>query len=264
MRAALVVLLACACTPVDWVEPESEQLPALDDDFVPPVPEEEPPPPRSVREILDLPPPRTHELWPVPVTSACPRVTFGALGPGLTGGDMMHRTAVEFAARPDASVWSVPTEVRLLRHHLDVPGVRLLAALNYSSGCMMGWWAEHCFVTAGAVYCPGDAEATIGRFVRDLQLAPRDLDRAAWLEVVAVLLGVETIVLWPDEIDTCVTQKDARAAEPSVLLLNDRVRVQLTAIVEGAGTLYTVEIHADARVTVDATPLWQPPPDPYD
>lgn len=258
------LLLACACTPVPWIEPVVDERIVEDLDTVAMPPPEEDPPPRSVREALDLPPPREHELWPVPVTDACPRVVFGALAPPFGDGDMMRRVAADFSAK-DPSRWrAVPSEVMLLRHHLDVPGVRLVAAMNHDAGCMMGWWSKHCFVTAREVYCPGDARVSIARFVRDLDIAPRELDASAWLELVAVLLDVETIVLWPNELSSCTQVAGATANAPSVRWLDDRVVVQLTAIVEGAGISYTVEIRDGGTVTIDEERRWAKPPDPWD
>lgn len=257
------LLLACACTPVPWIEPvvEEQVVEDLDDTVIAP-PEAEPPL-RSVREVLGLPPPRHHALWPVPVTAACPRVVFGSLTPPLVHGDMLRRVAATFSAKYEGHWGAVPSEVMLLRDHVDIPGVRLVAAMDHSTGCMMGWWSKHCFVTAKEVYCPGDARVSIARFVRDLDVAPAELGASAWLEVVTVLLGVETIVLWPDELPSCTPAKGAVASAPSVRTLDDRVVVQLTAIVEGVGISYTVDIRADGSVTVDEQKLWESPPDPW-
>ncbi|HWB81799.1 MAG TPA: hypothetical protein VG755_42850 [Nannocystaceae bacterium] len=260
MTRWIASLLACACTPVPWIEPMVEEQIVEDLDEVKPPPEAEPPL-RSVREVLDLPPPRQHALWPVPVTAACPRVAFGSLTPAFTSGDMMRRVAADFSAKHQGHWSAVPSEVMLLRDHLGRAGVRLVAAMDHSAGCMMGWWSKHCFVTATQVYCPGDARETIARFVRDLAIAPRDLEASAWLEVVTVLLDVETIVLWPAELSSCTQVTGAVASAPSVRRLDDRVVVQLTAIVDGAGISYTVDIRADHSVVIDEQRLWEAPPE---
>lgn len=267
-RAVFIVAMLGGCTPVpDVLDVDVEVDVAASDDG-------EHDAPSTIRpiddrlEALGIGPIRTHPLWPTPSNDACPAAMFASLGPTLNAGDMFRRTHARLAAvaatvPPSelSSMYAGPrmTDLALLRDHLGVPGLRLVAALDYSSSCMMGWSHQHCFVTSDAVYCPGEGAAEIDRMVDALSLAPHDLDPAGWFELVVALLGIQSMVLYPDEIAACTRVAGAHTVAPEVTIDADRVTVQLTEIEGGAGVLHYVVIEVGGEVRASRHVLWKAP-----
>lgn len=195
-----------------------------------------------------------HPLWPTPFEGQCPRVAFTELTPALSSGDMLERVAVgrgDLLPRP-------PSHVVMLRHHVELPGLRLAAVLDHSGGCMMGWSHSHCFVTATDTYCAGKGDGELRRLVRDFDLQPRDLPAHAWLELGVVLAGTEQLVLDPIGMGACTTVAGALAHGPVVQIDDQRVVLRFTGITERPhqGVAHTVEITATGAVDSDQQTRW--------
>ncbi|MBC8072619.1 MAG: hypothetical protein IAG13_30135 [Deltaproteobacteria bacterium] len=270
-RTAFAIALVGGCTPVTETLDVDMAIVATDDAALAVEAPLEPVDDR-LRE-LDVGPIRTHPLWPTPSNDECPAPMFASLGPSLNAGDMFRRTharlsaiATSASSSDSSSILTQPrmTDLLLVRHHLDVPGLRLIAAMDFSSSCMMGWSHEHCFVTTGSVYCPGAGTSEMTRMVQELGLAPDELDPAGWFELVVVLLGVERMVLHPDRISACTRVAGAHTVAPEVTIEAHRVTVQLTAIENGAGVLHYVVIEANGRVHASRHLLWKAPKDDDD
>jgi hypothetical protein len=203
---------------------------------------------------------RRYPLWPTPVTEPCPAVMFGRYSPALDGGDMFERVAARLAA-VEGHLGVTPSEITLLRDHLHVPGLRLVAASDTSGGCMLGWSHTHCFVTATAAYCPDGSTADLERLVRDHRLVPFSLDPAGWFELAVVMSGAESIVLEPGLVRECTRVEGAAAQRPTVEIDDARVTVRFTAITEGDGIDYSVAFAPRGRVTMETAVRWQLPAD---
>jgi len=206
--------------------------------------------------------PRTSSLWRTPVSEPCPTVVFGTLSPELTAGDTFDRVSRHLDGLGQTR-WNVqPTEVLLLRDHLERPGVRLVVSSSTESGCMMGWAHAHCLVTDAAVYCPDGTTEPLERFVGDHVRSLHELSEAAWFELVAVLTGVERFVFEPTLVGECSDVPGVSARPPQVEVFDDRVEVALTLIEEeGHGVDRTVVVTSAGAVTQHDARRWTQPED---
>lgn len=204
---------------------------------------------------------RSHPLWPTPISEPCPAVMFSSYDPELVGGDMFDRTTTRLAAVGNPRFGMSPTGVRLLRDHIEIPGLRLVAASHTSSACMMGWRHTHCLVAQDDVYCPDGTSKDLERLVRAQQLAPRSLDPAGWFELAVVMSGAESIVIEPRLVRECTQVEDASALAPAVEIDDERVTVRFTSVDRDGGRDHTVIIARDGTVTMEAQPRWQIPSD---
>lgn len=204
---------------------------------------------------------RTYPLWPTPIDEPCPAVMFGSWEPQLDAGPMFERVTARLATIADLRLRVQPSEIMLLRDHIEVPGLRLVAASDTDSGCMMGWSHTHCFVDPGDVYCPDGSARELERLVRAHGLRPTSLTSAGWLELSAVMVGAEYIVIEPKLVRECTTITGVEALAPTVELEETRVTVRLTAITEGHGVDYTVVVAGDGSVTMESNERWHMPSD---
>jgi hypothetical protein len=76
-----------------------------------------------------------------------------------------------------------PTEVLLLHDHLGLPGVRLVAAADMASSCMMAWSHTHCLVADDAVWCPDGTAGPLQAIVDRFALEPDALADHQWFEL---------------------------------------------------------------------------------
>jgi hypothetical protein len=204
---------------------------------------------------------RTYPLWPTPIDEPCPAVMFGSWEPQLDAGPMFERVTARLATIADLRLKVAPSEIVLLRDHIDVPGLRLVAASDTDAGCMMGWSHTHCFVDPDDVYCPDGTDDELERLVRHHGLRPTSLTSAGWLELSAVMVGAEHIVIEPKLVRECTIIKDVEALAPAVELEESRVTVRFTAITEGHGFDHTVVVTADGAVTTETDERWHMPSD---
>lgn len=204
---------------------------------------------------------RTYPLWPTPIDEPCPAVMFGSWEPQLDAGPMFERVTARLATIADLRLSVTPSEIMLLRDHIGVPGLRLVAASDTDSGCMMGWSHTHCFVDPHAVYCPDGTDDELERLVRDHGLRPTSLGSAGWLELSAVMVGAETIVIEPKLVRECTSIEGVEALAPTVELEESRVTVRFTAITEGHGFDHTVVVTDEGTVTMETTKRWHMPSD---
>lgn len=204
--------------------------------------------------------PRAYPLWPTPTDEPCPPVTFGRFEPQLDGGPMFERTTARLAAMERSRLSLTPTELTLLRDHVGVPGLLLVAASDTSSGCSMGWVHTHCFVSATDAYCPDGTARDLERLVRVYGLRPRSLTHAAWLELAVVLSGVERIVMEPALVRECTSVAGVVPRAPTVEVDDARVTVRFWGITEGRGAEHTVVVEHGGEVRMEAVEHWQDPP----
>jgi hypothetical protein len=203
---------------------------------------------------------RTYPLWPTPISEPCPGVMFGSFGGlELNGGDMFDRIRARLAAVGVPRLSVSPSEIVPLHDHIDVPGLRLMAASYTGSGCMMGWHHTHCFVTHDDVYCPDGSSKDLERLVRAHGLTPHSLDSAGWFELAVVMTGVETLVIEPRLVRECTRVAGAEAVAPAVEIDPERVTVRFTSIDDGAGLDHTVIVERDGTVRMEAHPRWEVP-----
>lgn len=204
---------------------------------------------------------RRYPLWPTPIDEPCPAVMFGRFEPQLAGGPLFDRVSARLSSVEHPRLRVTPSEITLLRAHVVVPGLRLVAASDTSSGCMLGWSHTHCFVGPEDVYCPDGSARELERLVRAHGLRPTSLTSAGWLELAAVMVGAEHIVIEPALVRECTTIEGVEALTPAVTLEEARVTVRFTAITEGHGVDHTVIVEADGAVTVEADERWHMPGD---
>lgn len=199
---------------------------------------------------------RTYPLWPTPITEPCPTVMFGSYAPQLEGGDMFERVTARLGTVGEGRLRVSPSEITLLHDHVNVHGLRLVAASDTRGGCMMGWSHTHCFVSATHAYCPDGTTDDLVRLVRDHRLEPTSLDRAGWFELAVVMSGAESIVIEPALVRECTRVPEVEALPPTVVVEDAQVTVRFTAITEGDGIDTTVIIGPDGRVTMKTAVRW--------
>jgi hypothetical protein len=204
---------------------------------------------------------RRYPLWPTPISEPCPAVMFGSFDLQLEGGGMFERVRDRLVWVAEPGLRLSPTEIVLLRDHVDVPGLRLVAAASTPGACMKSWRHTHCFVSATDAYCPDGSAKDLERLVRAHGLRPRSLAAAGWLELSVVMSGAETLVVEPSLVRECTRVEGAEALAPAVEIEDARVTVRFTAIAEGDGVDYTVIVNDDGTVTMEALPRWQLPRD---
>lgn len=204
---------------------------------------------------------RTYPLWPTPIDEPCPAVMFGSWEPQLDAGPMFERVTARLATIADPRFHVKPSEIMLLRDHIDVPGLRLVAASDTDAGCVMGWSHTHCFVGPADVYCPDGTDDELERLVRNHRLRPTSLTSGGWLELSAVMVGAEHVVIEPKLVRECTSIAGVEALAPTAELEESRVRVRFTAITEGHGFDHTVVVTADGTVTMETTERWHMPSD---
>lgn len=204
---------------------------------------------------------RTYPLWPTPIDEPCPAVMFGSWDPQLDGGPLFERVTARLSTVEDPRLRVTPSEITLLRHHVHAPGLLLVAASDTSSGCMMGWSHTHCFADPEGVYCPDGTARELERLVRAHALRPTSLTSAGWVELSAVMVGAEHIVIEPKLVRECTTIAGVEALPPTVELEETRVTVRFTAITEGHGVDHTVVVTDDGSVTMESKERWHMPSD---
>lgn len=205
---------------------------------------------------------RTYPLWPTPIDEPCPTVLLGSFGPPLEGGPMFERVTARLADVTDPRLDVVPTEIIVVRDHVGIGGLRLVAAANTSSACMMGWHHTHCFASATDTYCPDGTAADLERLVRSYGLVPSSLSAAGWMELAVVLSGVERLVVEPSLVRECTPVEGVTARSPSVEVEPGRVTIRFTAITRGQGADHTVVVTREGGVTTSAQTRWPAPPEP--
>lgn len=203
---------------------------------------------------------RTYPQWPTPIDEPCPAVMFGSFEPQLDGGDMFERVSARLAAIGPSRLGLTPTELTLVHDHIDVPGLRLVAASDTRGSCMMGWSHTHCFVTATDAYCPDGTSGDLERLVRAHALTPAALSTAAWIELAVVMSGAERLVVEPRLVRECTRVLGVEALEPTVEMSDQGLTVRFTAITDGEGIDYTVRFERDGGVTLAAETRWPLPP----
>lgn len=203
--------------------------------------------------------PRTHALWPTPITEPCAAVMFANLGPELTGGDMFDRTASRIARIEPPRLGLGLTELFVLRDHVDVPGLRLVTASSSPGVCMMAWSHMYCFVDAHDVYCPDGTLQDLERLVRVHRLEPRSLSKAGWLELAVVMTDVDTVVIDASLADECTWVKGASALPPEVIVGDDVVVVRFTSVDGDRGVDRELHIERGGRARMKTTPRWSMP-----
>ncbi|HET6581903.1 MAG TPA: hypothetical protein VFG69_00625 [Nannocystaceae bacterium] len=213
-----------------------------------------------IRSRIGMHMPRSHPLWRTPVTEACPGVMFSALTPELAGGDTASRVGQRVARVTDPRLRLDVADVMLLHDHIELPGVRLVAAMNEHSGCMMGWAHTHCLVADDAVWCPDGQAADLQSIVDRFELVPESLSDAQWLELVVIMTGVPTLVLEPALLSECTRVADASAIAPRIVREGDRITVEFTGIGERGGEDHRVVIDG-GRVRMSSRPAWTVPSD---
>lgn len=203
---------------------------------------------------------RTYPRWPTPITEPCPAVMFGSFEPQLDGGDMLERVSARLATIGPSRLGVTPTELVLVQDHIDVPGLRLVAASDTSGSCMMGWSHTHCLVSATDAYCPDGTSGDLERLVRAHAITPAALSMAGWVELAVVMSGAEMVVVEPRLVRECTRVAGVEALEPSVEMSDEGLTVRFTAITDGEGIDYTVRLERDGNVTLAAHTRWRPPP----
>ncbi|MEM9454443.1 MAG: hypothetical protein AAGF11_09705 [Myxococcota bacterium] len=214
-----------------------------------------PPPPESVHwPVLpsssrwkDRRPPRAFPLWPTPVTEPCPPLAFDVLTPALTGGPIFERVLAHMTEPTPSGRRERPDSIKLLRHHVGLPGLHLVAALFESS---YRHHHSHCFVSADAVYCDNLGSPTeLERLVEDLRLEPQSLTPAAWFELVLTLTDIDYFALAP-KVPGC---DFSSALEPSVEIEPDRVTVRVTSSMLDGGIFdRTIVVGRDGTVSIES------------
>lgn len=259
-RACSLTLALAGCTPATLptdefaiVETESLDAEAIDGDAGDAAAAE--PTLVPIDEVLKhetVVAPRTHPLWPTASADRCPAVMFGSLPPELDAGPTFDRITDAHVALGERAQGQRPSAIVPLRHHAQGAGLRLFAATNAESACMMGWTHTHCVVSDAVVACAERPElatgASLQRVVQAERLRPHDLPPEGWFELAVALSGVETLVLSPDGPSACIRLPHVLAVPPSVERTLDRVDIHFTALQDLTAWWYHVEVDANGRV----------------
>ncbi|MBX7080411.1 MAG: hypothetical protein K1X88_14535 [Nannocystaceae bacterium] len=259
-RACSLTLALAGCTPATLptdefaiVETESLDAEAIDGDAGDAAAAE--PTLVPIDEVLKhetVVAPRTHPLWPTASADRCPAVMFGSLPPELDAGPTFDRITDAHVALGERAQGQRPSAIVPLRHHAQGAGLRLFAATNAESGCMMGWTHTHCVVSDAVVACAERPElatgASLQRVVQAERLRPHDLPPEGWFELAVALSGVETLALSPDDPSACIDLPHVLAVPPSVERTLDRVDIRFTALEGLTAWWYRIEVEANGGV----------------